>query len=115
HGSLLRELLRPQLSCGGQGGGELLAERLHALALPDRLPARARLLELASPEPVALRPPLGMALHKAGPPTPCLSAQRLRLGGGPGGGSWGEATQGDQAHHALGGRLLVGHATVSFP
>ena len=53
---------------------------------------------------------LGVPGHQRGSPASGRGAQRLTLRQG----RRGETPQGDEAHEALGGRLLVGHAP-SFP
>ena len=73
------------------------------------LPTLGRLLEVASAEPLPLCACLGMEGEQICPQASGLGAQRLALKQC----GEGETARGEEAHNALGGRLLVGHALSS--
>ena len=85
--SRFSQLLPPQFGGGGDVGGELLAERLHALAMERVLPALGRLLEVAGAQPLPLGAGLGMERHQIRPEASGLLSQRLTLGAY----GWGQA------------------------
>ena len=76
-----------QFDSGRDVGSELLAERLHALAMERVLPAFGRLLEVAGAQPLPLGAGLGMERHQIRPEASSLLSQRLTLGAY----GWGQA------------------------
>lgn len=102
-GARLGEFMGTQLTSGGKGGGELLAEGLDALGVQDVLPALRRLLSVPRREPLALLsgPSVTRSVHRRPASARRASARR-----------GGEPAQGEEVDDAGGARRAC---AASFP